>query len=284
MSLSVIHFSDIHIKGSEDLVLKRIDAIKSACVSSLFSHGDVVIIISGDIAFSGEKQQYILAKNLIDTISRYIFDQKESRVHVVCVPGNHDCDFTKDSSVRNTLIESVRSNNIDENYYKNVSEIQCDYNYFAESLGIPMDLVLPRVEVSCGDNSVLFLLANTAWMSVLHEKPGKIIMPCHLYESNSPEDYKVVFYVFHHPLNWLDPDNKKSFVEHVRQNADMILVGHEHARDSYEKVGDSFSVFCNHGRELQDSESEDSAFSVINFDDAFQNYNIVDFKYNFPNQ
>lgn len=279
MSLSVIHFSDIHIKGADDVILKRIDELKSASVSSLPNNGDVVIAISGDIAFSGTEQQYSLAKGLIDSISCYIAEQKTSKVYVVCVPGNHDCDFSEESSIRTVLIDSARSSTIDLDYYNNVTKVQIEYRRFAENYGINSDNVLPRIEISSGESSILFLLANTAWMSVLKETPGKIIMPSHLYESISPEVYNAVFYIFHHPINWLDPDLKKSFVDHVRQNADFVLIGHEHARDSYEKFGNSFSVYCSHGKELQDSNSGDSAFTVINFDNAFQNYDIVDYKW-----
>lgn len=63
MSLSVIHFSDIHIKGTDDVILQRIDKLKAACVSALPSNGDVVIAVSGDIAFSGKKEEYALAKS-----------------------------------------------------------------------------------------------------------------------------------------------------------------------------------------------------------------------------
>ncbi len=277
MNFSVIHLSDIHIKGPDDEILNRINELKSACVSSLPSRGVVVIAISGDIAFAGQKQQYELASRLIDSVSEYISDQKESKVYVACVPGNHDCDFSKESAVRNVLIESVRSSHIDLEYYNNVNSVQSEYRRFAAEYRINTDSILPYVEIPFGDSSILFLLANTAWMSVREETPGRIIIPCHLYEDVTPEAYKAVFYMFHHPANWFDPDLKKCFVEHVRQNADILLVGHEHARDSYEKIGNSFSVFCNHGKELQDSNSSASAFTVLNFDSAFQNFDIIDF-------
>ena len=186
-------------------------------------------------------------------------------MHVACVPGNHDCDFSDVSTVRNALINSVRSANVDLDYYNNVASVQCEYRSFALSYQISDHDVLPQMEIACGDSRVLFLMANTAWMSTRNEKPGKIIMPCHLYEDVLPEKYKAVFYVLHHPVNWLDPDLKMSFVDHVRQNADMVLVGHEHSRDRYETVGDSFHVYCSHGKELQDNNSNDSAFTVINF-------------------
>lgn len=279
MSFSVIHFSDIHFTGEKDAVVDKIEKLKAACVSSLPNDGDVVIVISGDIAFSGKKHQYDLAREVIETITKYITEQKKSTVHVVCVPGNHDCDYSKNSSIRNTLIEAVRTSSIDTAYYNNVIIVQSEYRMFAESFGINVDNILPRVEIACGKNRILFLLANTAWMSTLNDMPGKILMPTHLFEPLVPEDYIVVFYVFHHPLNWLDPDMKRSFVDHIRLNADMVLMGHEHARDSYEKVGTTFSVFCNHGKELQNSNSEESAFSVISFDNSFQNYSVIDFKW-----
>ena len=160
MSLSVIHFSDIHIKGADDVILKRIDELKSACVSSLPNNGDVVIAISGDIAFSGTEQQYSLAKGLIDSISCYIAEQKTSKVYVVCVPGNHDCDFSEESSIRPVLIDSARSSTIDLDYYNNVTQVQIEYRRFAENYGINSDNVLPRIEISSGESSILFLLAN----------------------------------------------------------------------------------------------------------------------------
>ena len=50
--------------------------------------------------------------------------------------------------------------------------------------------------------------------------------------------------------------------------------------DSYNKIGATFSVYCSHGKELQNNDSGESAFTVINFDSVFQNYDIIDFKWN----
>lgn len=84
MSLTVIHFSDIHIKTADDVILKRVKELKTACVSSLPSNGDVILSISGDIAFSGSKQQFELAKKLIDEVTEYISEKKVSCVCGYC--------------------------------------------------------------------------------------------------------------------------------------------------------------------------------------------------------
>ncbi len=280
MSFSIIHLSDIHIKDESDVILTRQNELERACTSSLTSNGVVVIVVSGDIAFSGDPKQYALAKKLLTELATYISEQKQSDVKIVCAPGNHDCVLVPESSIRKTLIDSVQLSKVDTEYYNQVSSVQANYRNFAESIGVNQIDILPQVEVSCDGNSVLFLLANTAWMSVLNEKPGKLIVPCNLYEHISLENYKAVFYVLHHPINWLDPDHKSILINHIRQNADIVLMGHEHARDSYEKRGDSFSVYCSHGKELQDSNSGESAFSVINFDSSFQTFDVIDFKWN----
>lgn len=279
MSISVIHFSDIHIKGIDDVILHRIDKLKAACVSALPSNGDVVIAVSGDIAFSGKKEEYALAKSLFEPIINYIANQRKSKVYFVCVPGNHDCDFSTESSVRKALISSAGSAEIDATYYNSVSAVQKEYFNFAEQYDFDMSSALNYKVITTGNKQVLFLLANTAWMSNLKETPGRILMPTQLFPQIDSMDYAAVFYMFHHPENWLNPDYKKDFIDHIRKNADMILVGHEHARDSYQKIGNSFSVFCNHAKELQDSGSSESAFSVINFEDSFLSFSVVDFKW-----
>lgn len=279
MSLSVIHFSDIHIKGTDDVILQRIDKLKAACVSALPSNGDVVIAVSGDIAFSGKKEEYALAKSLFDPVIDYIANQRKSKVFFVCVPGNHDCDFSTESSVRKALISGASSAEIDTAYYNSVSDVQKEYINFAEQYDLDMGAVLNYKIITAGNKQILFLLANTAWMSVLKETPGKILMPTQLFPKIDSMDYAAVIYMFHHPENWLNPDYKKDFIDHIRKNADVILVGHEHARDSYQKTGNSFSVFCSHAKELQDSSSSESAFSVINFADSFLSFSIVDFKW-----
>lgn len=277
MSFSVIHFSDIHIQTASDLILNRVDRIKQACVSALPGEGIVAIAISGDIAYSGKDGQYALAKAMIDEIKEYIEAQTKSSVVVVSVPGNHDCDFDKDNSIRKTLISSPKPESIDNTYYSGALCVQEEYRNFAKSYNMDKDHVLPYKEIAVGEDRILFLLSNTAWMSAIHETPGTLVMPCPLFEEIKPCEYKIVFYMLHHPSSWWNPDYKMAFIDHIRKNADMVLLGHEHCRDKYQQTGESFSVFCNHGKELQNTENDESAFSIICFDNSFQNYKLIDF-------
>ena len=280
MALSLIHLSDIHIDNQDDLVLQRVDRIKSACISALPKSGTVLIIVSGDIANKGKVEQYSIAKEFFDNIKNSIEKETKSIVVFAFAPGNHDCDFSSESSIRNTLLKAVKTEYIDQDHYSNIARVQAHYFDFVNNYGkYDPNKIINTISFEVNNEPFLVVSANTAWMSELHENPGNIVMPESLLTEEKIEikNYNYVFYTFHHPINWLYPDKKREFITHVRKSADFILVGHEHERDSYTKVGDDYSLICNHGKELQDRNSSSSAFSIYLFDDCFQNYNLIDY-------
>ena len=65
MTAVLLHLSDIHIKTSNDPILKRSESIASCVFSSLPLASHLFIIVSGDVAFSGEENQYVLASNFM---------------------------------------------------------------------------------------------------------------------------------------------------------------------------------------------------------------------------
>lgn len=280
MGLSVIHFSDIHIKSSDDLIMERIDQIRTACVSVIDPGNDVLILISGDIAFSGKVEQYDCAYALLDNISNYIVEQRNATVHYAFVPGNHDCDFATASSVRGALVSGIPAAEIDCEYFDQVAGVQRNYSDFAETYGIESRGLVCKSELSVDGNKIAILQFNTAWMSVLHENPGGIIMPSSLFYDINSSEYKAVFSILHHPANWLNPDYKEAFSTYIRSVTDLAFVGHEHQRDSFVMSGGKWCYSEIHAKELQDSNSRSSAFAILNFDVAFQGYNLYNFSWN----
>ena len=89
-------------KSGRDPVLTRVREIKEAFHSTCPNATAAVILISGDIAFSGEQQQYESARLFVNELR----DQLKSlpsvteAVDFVVIPGNHDCDFRNESDTR----------------------------------------------------------------------------------------------------------------------------------------------------------------------------------------
>lgn len=280
MSFCVIHLSDIHLCTEDDIILSRSKCLAKACSSVIPTDANVVIAISGDIAFSGLESQYSFAKRLISEIIEYLKKEKNADIDVLLVPGNHDCDFSSgNQSVREALLKSVTPD-IDEEYYSLISNVQNNYYDFASNYGIDTSDCVSTKAIQTMNGEVLFVLVNTSWMSVLKEKMDTIIIPNRNHKLISSNDYKAVFFLLHHPTNWLKSDYKDDFVNYVRKNADVVLVGHEHIKDQYQKEGEKYSVLCNHGKELQNTKDEhSSAFSILRFDDDFQNYTVYEFSW-----
>ena len=114
MKFMLVHLSDIHITGEEDAITTRCTNIVDAVKNSEYELDACAIVVTGDIAFAGSEEQYLVAIDFLDNVKRLLSENLSSAVgistvpvHVVAVPGNHDCDFTKVGELREILIKSI---------------------------------------------------------------------------------------------------------------------------------------------------------------------------------
>src|ERR1035437_6635764 len=108
MRILLIHLSDLHIGSSDDPVLSRTDAICDAVQNLEYEPKAVIIIVSGDVAFSGQEMEYLAAGEFLERIRWALSTRLHSRssnvplvILTAAVPGNHDCNFTSDQQARN---------------------------------------------------------------------------------------------------------------------------------------------------------------------------------------
>ena len=118
MELIITQLTDIHIKQESDLdiLLQRTNSIVGAIFEVVRNVKETMLLIcvTGDIAFSGTEEQYILAEIFFDDIYEKILNRNHDiYIQFAFVPGNHDCDFkSKENKGRTTVI---KSNEIDMN-------------------------------------------------------------------------------------------------------------------------------------------------------------------------
>lgn len=280
LSISIIHLTDIHfncVKEKNDLINKQ-EQLCTACGSVLSYNDNAIIVISGDIAYSGKEIEYVFALDLIEAIKTKIKNITGNNAEVVLVPGNHDCDFDVKSSVRKILLGSLSHNNsVDTDTILEITEVQNSYYDFAKLYDIERSGLCHQKIVKLQHERFMFLLFNTAWMSQLQEKPGSLFIPKEAYPDIRPQDYDCVISIMHHPYNWFHPDNSTELLQFLRKTTDILLLGHEHRADIFKSSGNDWSFSEFHGKELQSTESKDSAFSIYQFDNAIQNITTFDF-------
>jgi hypothetical protein len=221
-----INLSDIHIKtqGNEQIIAK----LNSFCgyVETLRQKGEyknVVVMVSGDIAFSGIKEEYDLIKPIFNEIGKF--------AKLIVCPGNHDHDFTNCSKTRLNMLNTPL-HDIEDDLIEFVVKGQKEYFSFESevtSLSPSKNSALSKqydideyLDIQC---------LNTAWCSTLKEKGGTLKLPVDKILSPKPEKINILF--FHHPLSWFEPNNQKDIRNYITENFDLIITGHEHVADSF---------------------------------------------------
>ena len=94
----------------------------NVCLQDALKKEVIIFIVSGDIAQSGQAEEYEIAYNFFTEIQEYLEKKKELRVLFFFVPGNHDCDFTddqknKDDNLRREKVVDERENLQKMNYH-----------------------------------------------------------------------------------------------------------------------------------------------------------------------
>jgi len=279
MQLLLLHLSDIHFKESkgQNPVLSSPEQIAAAATSIAPSAHYCFVVVTGDIAFSGKREEYAFADKFFSKLRDYLRSRlPECDPYFVLVPGNHDCDFSQSDRVRELVVSKLTPGDFDEDIYSKCTEVQSNYENFAipwraerAQLGRVSKLYWQEMHDLPG-GTVEFRLMNSAWMSTEKERQGRLLFPVELLRSDedvSPAASLIVT-ILHHPYNWFEATNARDLRNEVEATSDIILTGHEHEGDFYrrDRVTGERTEYLE-GLVLQDSANPQiSLFNVLVID------------------
>ena len=114
MKLLLIHLSDIHFTAANDVIFDRSSAILNAVKNLDYSLDLCVVVVTGDIAYSGSDEQYIIALEFFEQLKQLLSNNLSGTdqdhavpVNLIVVPGNHDCDFAATGPHRDVIVNSI---------------------------------------------------------------------------------------------------------------------------------------------------------------------------------
>jgi len=243
----VIHLSDLHIRTDKDPILDRASHIADAVRNFDYSVDAAIVVVSGDLAYSGSNAQYEVDWKFLHQIVSLLESDlagvqitSPKPVSVFAIPGNHDCNFSEADGLRLLAINGVIA---DASKAKNSSIVDACLGVqqpFFEALaangtyGIgaaattEYDQQLSyEYTIPVGDKMVRLLCLNTAWLSTLHEDQGHLYLPDDAIAARDSEDALTIA-MFHHPYKWMEADAARCFQKRIEAEADLILTGHEH--------------------------------------------------------
>lgn len=285
MELVMVQLTDIHIKDDADfdVLSERTSSLGGAICNHITEPGNTTVLfcITGDLAFSGQKNQYVAVELILEEIYSLIKERfPKIVIYTVIVPGNHDCDFdNRMASVRDALLISSRLDITDISHLKMCTEIQRNYfdfvsewdqKYGAMSCMDDKILTINELNLDEGNVNLKFHCLNTSWCSKRHEEKGKMKivngkmqMPLNQLPVKAPND--IVITMMHHSAEWLDWADKAIWDEYHKKYSDIILVGHDHTTEFILKQNyDESSNYFIKGNQLFDKKNPDqSGFNIL---------------------
>lgn len=113
MKIAILHLTDIHFTEKTDLNHK-INSLCRVILNDTVNIGKLYIVLSGDIVFSGQKNEYDKARKYFSVLKTMLTGERKGLlIRFVIVPGNHDCNFTiNDTQLRKNSIKNINYDSI----------------------------------------------------------------------------------------------------------------------------------------------------------------------------
>ncbi|WDH19921.1 metallophosphoesterase [Pseudomonas chlororaphis] len=241
MAAIFIHLSDIHFgqekdggqyKTNTDAKERLMDDVHS----ELMARGAKAsgIIVTGDIAYSAQPEEYIAAGIWLDQLAERVGCDRES---IQMVPGNHDIDRAAITPALAWKIDAIRKEGEslldafldDDKDRESLFTRFSAYRDFAEAYGCDLDSqgeysADHSVELAPG-RSLRFVRLNSALICSKRDTVGSLILGAR--QRVIPEEGgEEVVVLMHHPLHWfMDTIEARKYIE---SRARVVISGHEH--------------------------------------------------------
>ena len=294
MKILVLQLSDIHIstrKYPSNPILTRTSEILSA-VKSLFIPSEevtaCVILVTGDIAYAGRADEYETATPFLQEISRGLSAAFQHSSHnMYFIPGNHDCDFSASTQLRDSLMQITDTSPLsDGSIINNVTGVQDAFFDFCARMNHPSSKTSGTSRLCCqhhvhiAEFKIVINALNSAWCSK-HKETATLLLPVDQIRQTLACDPApdIVITMLHHPYTWFQPDAARSLRSFLEEASDIIFTGHEHMPSSFTKVGENGEQNeYIEGGVLQDNHDEsNSSFNLAVVDTAKQMYQLRTF-------
>lgn len=293
MKAIIVHLSDIHLKCKDNIVLSRMSKIIDSIQNISASSDALFLVITGDIAFSGLIPEYYEAMTLVDYVKTSLESYSKNKVHIIMIPGNHDCDYTITSSkIRESVIKTIKDDQhqqekIDVTLIDHCCLVQKNFNefqkaYLDQEAVVQSDKLLSILDYKESDYTITINCLNTSWLSQLDEQYGRLNFPIKNYPKEIfKRESDLIISLLHHPFNWQDPNQYRELRDFLECVSDIILTGHEHtsSKSVIDHLDGNYIEYIE-GYVLQNSDDDDiSGFNTIELNLEEQTHRIHFFKW-----
>ena len=287
MIFSAVHISDLHFKNDHPS-LHRLRLLRDD-ILEYTNNRPFYIAFSGDLVRAGDDDLYAI---LFDEFFAPVTD-KASGIYLT--PGNHDIqqDIASKMQCDKLLSDGALTYLFDENASLQSGNpfVSCDP---LSNFSVLNEIVSSHQEMSffgSFDNNPHFSIAslNSAWLSYRRSEGEtdrgnlRIDPPIcqHFLDKLDDDAFKV--FMTHHPLDWLEENDRQTIENLLTANYDLVLLGHNHNPASVSGVFNAGPCLMLHSPAVHSVTSTGSnAYSIIQIDATHKRYEIVYRSYSQP--
>lgn len=272
--ITIVHISDIHIHSKDDKTIDYFQYFLDAISREYIKTELILILVSGDIAFSGHKDEYEKITPIFEKLADDLHQKFATPVKWIMVPGNHDGRFKDAQRTRDYVISGILkdgASSIDQDVIDTCVAPQNEYFDFENKFSTNSDYIfkdklLGIKEFSISGKTVSFWEINASWMSRIPEQQGSLVFPIDRYQNQLKKSVDLRFAVLHHPLNWYAQDSYHSLRKVLLGNFCGVFSGHEHVSNGHiqKSIGqDKHCVFLEAGALGPHNKTDISSFCVF---------------------
>lgn len=237
MKFLFLHLSDVHITDNTYFQWNIIDS-QIQTLNSIGEFDKCFIVFSGDLAYSGQKNEYEKVKKYLGKLYHGIKNKFSNMdIQTFVVPGNHDINFEGNKRSRIEICELTNKGITDEMIGKELERFDNFYElskyYKCFSFNKLVDVRIIKSE----DKTVQINLINSELFSTCNDEygdddNGKHYLPESEWNKLARgKDVDVVITVSHRGPEWFEWESCNKFKENLYCHTDLFLYGHEHIDD-----------------------------------------------------
>lgn len=243
MKVAFVHLSDFHFKNRENSLGPKAQAVMR-CLRASVGQSDIhpVVVITGDLGFSGRDAEYVPMADFIRLLLEAASKEFGHKAGLAVVPGNHDVDDPYRTLSELKEFMSAYQGQLDDFYRDELAKSHAFFD-FAKQFGLEFDaesgtcVTTIRLNEGAETASLRIVGLSSSPCSTRDSEQGRHYLPESAIRSirtdgcpGALSPYTVV--LMHHPEHWYD-DTTRLRLEHVlKSGADFLFTGHEHMDDA----------------------------------------------------
>lgn len=281
MLLRFLHLSDIHFRkvkaGKEHLDLdKNLQReVENDLQKFCKANGSInAILIGGDIAFSGKKEEYDLADEWLKKISGLVSCEVEN---ILVVPGNHDVDRNEVgaglSAIRTTYRNGKVRKTVDPLLHKLLASdsdltfllkpFENYYNFAAKYGSVPSieNKVFWEKNFKLGSYVIRVRGVNSALISDEGDDEGANKLYLGSVQTNIVRDENTIdVFMCHHPPSWLS--DQDDVIKDLKHKTHIQLYGHKH-KANLDKVNECLILSAGAMQPSRGDDDWEPCFNIV---------------------